>query len=151
MKELELQSMVVNLVKSRGGYAHKRSHKFLAGIADLLIKIPEHPAFIVEVKQRLLDASRIQTPILNDVTALQKKDLRDAQAAGMNAAVMSFLQTKSGMRSLYVGTFMVDDLDKAGYAVDTGQYAFIGSPMSRDIRERLLWAQLLEVAQWHRN
>ena len=46
-----LQDRIIDSVKKQGGCAEKTNGAFKKGIADLIIKLPEYPAMIVEVKQ----------------------------------------------------------------------------------------------------
>lgn len=106
MNELGLQKFVCDVVNDAGGYALKRNNRFMVGIVDLLVKLPSKPGYfrdglqacppagILEVKQRLYPSS--DRRFLLDVTAPQKNDLRRADAAGMPAGVISFLQRGSG-------------------------------------------------------
>ena len=39
MKELDLQTKIIDWVKDEGGYGRKLSHRFLVGIPDLLLRL----------------------------------------------------------------------------------------------------------------
>lgn len=145
MKETDLQLTIVDIVNDRGGYARKLSHRFLVGISDLLIKLPEYPAIKVEVKQRIALGGGEREFVLTDLTRLQKDDLMTAQAAGMNSAVFSFLQTRDGIRTLYGAAFMIKTLFRDDYRINVAQHVFMGKPEEREER---IWQELRKVAQW---
>ena len=95
MKELELQSMIIDAVIDKGkGHAYKASSRFLVGVADVLIKLPQWSAGFLEVKQR--DWPATDARFLLDVTHAQQIFLRRFNAAGMPCGVASFLQMGTG-------------------------------------------------------
>jgi hypothetical protein len=90
MLETDLQSAVVKSVITAGGSAHKLSNRFITGVADLLIKIPEFEAFCLEVK-----FGRYTPPLrVKDVSVPLKtpqwRFLRNYWRAGMPTGVLSF-------------------------------------------------------------
>jgi hypothetical protein len=86
--------MIVNAVDGVKGRAHKMSNRFLVGVADLLVKLPEWPAGFLEVKQR--DYPTTDARFTCDVTKPQQTFLRGFDAAGMPCGVASFLQDSYG-------------------------------------------------------
>jgi hypothetical protein len=88
--ELKLQKDVCQLIEAHDGFARKLSHRFVIGVADLLIKLPDHPAALLEVKRNRYPA-KAKTIVL-DVTKQQRRFLWSAHCAGMSAGVLSFLQ-----------------------------------------------------------
>lgn len=95
MLETKLQKFLVDEVRDSGGFAHKMSNRFLIGVPDLLIKLPNSPATFLETKQHTFN-NRDAAPakFWLRVTPLQAKFLRDANAAGVPGLVGSFVQFK---------------------------------------------------------
>src|SRR6185312_12383623 len=50
MNELGIQRLLVEACITQGGFAHKMSNRFLVGVPDLFVKMPDWPTTIVEVK-----------------------------------------------------------------------------------------------------
>ena len=89
MKEVDLQTKIVDAVEAHKGAATKLSHKFLIGVVDLIIKLPGYPAALMEVK---LDPYPKRFGVARpDVTRLQEEFLLKYARAGMQTGVMSFL------------------------------------------------------------
>lgn len=108
--ELHYQSLVVKAVKLDGGFAFKSSNRFLAGVADLYVKLPNHPAAYWEVK---LDAwPKKATTIKLDLTPLQKKFLHDNQAAGGSSGVIGFAKNE---HRLMMTTLTLDAAEGINY------------------------------------
>lgn len=114
--ELQMQKETVDAVRTVGGFAHKMSNRFLIGVADLLIKLPqtEHPAMVLEVKINKLPL-KTKTITLN-VSPLQERYLCDAAAAGMPAGVLSFV--KGPNRMLMVSMMNIADAFAVDYKVN---------------------------------
>jgi len=90
MNELSLQNRVVKVVRaSRGGAAHKMSHRFLVGVPDLMVKVPKYPAMLLEVKKD--ERPKMKQTVTLDVTVPQKRFLLQWAGAGVMCGVMSFL------------------------------------------------------------
>jgi hypothetical protein len=88
--ETELQSITVKSIKAAGGCAHKLSNRFLTGVADLLVKLPEMPTALLEVKfNRYAVPLRIVHTAV-EITVPQFRFLRDFHLAGMPTGVLSF-------------------------------------------------------------
>lgn len=107
MNELALQKLMCDAVNDAGGYAVKRNNRFMVGIVDLLVKLPQQrsvnfassvkdnpPAGILEVKQRQWPKS--DAPFELDLTHMQMRDLQRAHDAGMPTGIASFLCDGSG-------------------------------------------------------
>jgi hypothetical protein len=87
--------MIIDAVIDKGhGHAYKASSRFLVGVADVLVKLPQWPAGFLEVKQR--DWPATDARFLLDITHAQQIFLRRFNAAGMPTGVASFLQMGSG-------------------------------------------------------
>jgi len=86
MSELKLQKWIMDRVKENGGQAIKMSNKFIAGVPDLLIKMPGYPAIISEVKVGKYLKS-VDTWYW-EPTKLQLDFLRDWRSAGMVTCIM---------------------------------------------------------------
>ncbi len=105
--ELSMQALIVDAVNASGGFARKLSNMYLVGVADLLVKLPDYPAGVLEVKQRDLPKDKNLTWKL-DVTGPQTRFLRDAHAAGMPAGVASFMHRRGSgplERRLHLGVW----------------------------------------------
>lgn len=87
MKEVDIQRELVKEARSLGGYAHKLTNAFTIGIPDLLIKLPMHPAALVEAKVEHWPKTD-KGHIAIDPTPQQLKHLRDAHTAGMVAGMV---------------------------------------------------------------
>lgn len=81
MMEVEFQRNICNAARAEGGYAHKRSNRFMVGIVDLLIKMPAAPAAIIECKMVTIPKQH-NTVIHIDMTKLQRADLKEFRRAG---------------------------------------------------------------------
>jgi len=136
MKETAIQAIVCDVVNEAGGFAMKMDNAFVGGVADLLIKLPNYRQFkgwrgrgdaasFLEVKQRVRPRTGNATFSL-DVTHLQDKFLRRADAAGIPCGVASFMQegTGSGLKLwLHVMTWRV-----ASYEDGVGAKAYTTCP-----------------------
>jgi hypothetical protein len=111
MKEIELQTDIINAVRQHGGAAHKLSHRFSVGVVDLLAKPPYEPARLIEVKLNERPA-RLDTPITLDITRPQVEFLQDYYNSGMIAGVLSLVfDRKKGKRLMWGRTFPVVNID----------------------------------------
>lgn len=84
MKELDIQRHLYEQVRKEGGYGHKMSHQFLAGVPDLLLIHPDLGTWVVEVK--FLSLPKGYVPI--GTTKLQEEHLRRINEAGGKACVI---------------------------------------------------------------
>lgn len=75
MRELAFQSEIVADVRAAGGYAKKLSHRMLAGVPDILVKLPNYPAALIECKAVPWPKME-KTPLNIETTALQKRELQ---------------------------------------------------------------------------
>lgn len=116
MKELDCQKLIVDAVREHGGMAHKMAHRFLVGVADLLVKLPGYPAAIIEVKLEQLRTGGKTTLITPDVTVLQDKFIKNYYNAGMTAGVASFIEyDRKGIRRLAMKVFSLDPKHESHY------------------------------------
>lgn len=126
MIETECQQLIVSAVKYSGGNALKLNNRFLVGVVDLLVKLPtgnkprpgfldgyeSRPAFWLEAKLVHLAPKTLETNHnwKLDVTKKQKQYLRDWEAAGMEAGVVSFIQVKGqNVNSLRMALYWLED------------------------------------------
>lgn len=79
--ETALQSDLIAAARAEGGYGQKLSNRFVSGIPDLLLQLPGMCTRIVECKCAVLPV-KLTTPIKLELTALQRRTLRDMRAAG---------------------------------------------------------------------
>lgn len=94
MKETEYQKVVVDAVRGAHGWGIKMSNRFLVGIPDLLIQMPTYPTTMLEAKYNAWPL-RPDTTIKPGVTALQAKNLKEADRAGMLTGVICFARSQS--------------------------------------------------------
>ena len=52
--ELYFQKKLIDAAEKLGGYGFKMSNRFLVGVVDLLIQLPNCPTLLLEVKQKAL-------------------------------------------------------------------------------------------------
>jgi hypothetical protein len=135
MLEIDCQKLVVDVVRARGGGATKLSNRFLVGIADLLIKIPEQEVLLAEAK--LARFKRIPLPdhvFRLDVTVPQKAFLRAFRAAGARCGVLSFVEISGrGRLGLYLAWLGLDRLDaQVYYQTEMRHHQFIGETGARE-------------------
>ena len=113
MIETEMQKLLIDAAKSVGGQGLKLNNRFLVGVVDLLIKIPDRQPFWLEAKK--IDLSQLTVDTTNhiwtlDVTQRQKAHLRDWTAAGMLCGVASFVQIKGqGVKGLQLCLYTYAD------------------------------------------
>lgn len=128
MKEVDHQDFVIKTVREAGGAANKLSNRFLSGIPDLLIKLPYHPAMLLEAKLAKFAAT---TSVLHqfklDVTPLQFKTLKDYSDAGMCCGVLSFVAHGKGAHNLRHHIFGLDSVQGTGHIVNGYIVVMIGN------------------------
>src|ERR1700679_2322586 len=99
MIETECQSLVVAAVKEVGGQALKLNNRFLVGVVDLFLKLPDTQPMWLEAKLHKFSASTIARGYhIADIgcTHKQKQWLRDWGYAGMLTGVVSFVMEQGG-------------------------------------------------------
>lgn len=124
MNELGMQALIVDAVNGAGGFARKLSNRFLVGVVDLLVKLPDYPAGVLEVKQRDLPKNTELAWKL-DVTGPQVRFLRDAHAAGMPAGVASFMHRRGSgplERRLHLGVWTYGAMVVDGWTARYGAH-----------------------------
>jgi hypothetical protein len=111
MKEIELQTDIINAVRERGGAGHKLSHRFSVGVVDLLVKMPGDQPKLIEVKLNERPA-RDDTPITLDITVPQINFLKDYFNAGMITGILSLIyDRKKGKKLMWGRVFRAIDID----------------------------------------
>ena len=95
MLEVELQSRLIDAAKDAGGFGKKLSSKFLVGVSDLLIQLPNFPTVLIECK---CDHAPVNESTLVRVSTspLQRKFLGDFSSAGGVGGVCLFVANKKG-------------------------------------------------------
>lgn len=93
--EVVYQKYMIDGVDEMGGYGLKMSNAFLAGVPDMLLKLPAwgQPQ-IWEAKKETyqwIKVGGLPQPILINTTPLQKKTLRDMRKSGIQVAVIVIL------------------------------------------------------------
>jgi len=112
MIETECQKLVTDAVEEARGEGLKLNNRFLVGVVDLLVKLPDCPPMWLEAKLAKF-SDKIKPTHRWDVgcTAKQKEFLRDWHRAGMLTGVVSFVQTTGGnMRSLRMALYSYSDM-----------------------------------------
>lgn len=145
MIETECQQLIVQAVREAGGVALKLNNRFLVGVVDLLIKLPEAQPFWLEAKFIRLAQKTIENAdhVWDlDVTAKQKEFLDDWAHAGMLTGVVSFLEVKgkmSGVRGLQMALYTFEDCESRGYRAHVADHQWIGDHGDRmlNIADRL--------------
>jgi DNA-binding sugar fermentation-stimulating protein len=143
IKETQLQHDVIKAVREIGGAANKLSNRFLVGVSDLLVKISNEDAMLIEVKKNVYSAE-FRDAVTLDVTTKQLAFLNEYARAGMRCGVLSFLvKMKRGKRVMSAAMF--DVMSKAWFrdkkmTVGTGNYTLLrkGDEYYASIRELLL-------------
>lgn len=148
MIETEVQKLVIDAVRTAGGAAHKLSHRFNVGVADLLVKLNDEykpsglrghdstryfPAMLLEAKLDKIKnvADKPNHPIVPDVTVPQHSFLTAYAKAGMVCGVMSFIEDRRGRRGLWLQIVDVPWF-KVGTALRLGDYTPCGGHQDRD-------------------
>jgi hypothetical protein len=91
--ELKYQKELVNATRAAGGYGIKMNNRFLAGVPDLLLKLPQWACtYYVEVKHE--DFKCVPTNLRIKLTELQRLEIKKMQAAGMQAGWAVFVTEK---------------------------------------------------------
>lgn len=142
MRELEWQRETIKVARAHGGFGWKLAAKFLIGVPDLLIKLPNRPAALIEVKwQRVIKAERVRLA----VTVPQRNFLAGFEGAGGASFVMSFLTKGTdigiGMWAMSDKSPVYDPLtDKVVYSALTAEHRW---SKLRD-RAEAIWQTLEE-------
>lgn len=137
MSELQRQTDVITVVKDMGGHAYKSSNAWLVGVCDLVVKVPYKPVAFLEAK--LNDAPKRSAFFRLGLTSIQEKFLRDMDAAGAYAGVISFVQGPGKRdKSVRIIPFGQLERDFAGKHVidDWGNYKY-GTNWKDEIRRAL--------------
>lgn len=126
MNELEVQTKIRRAVEDAGGAAHKLSTPFKVGISDLLVKLTNCPAALLEVKlAKYGKAVRPDHLVKLDVTHNQDKFLERFAAAGMTCGVVSSLQIG---RKLLLCCLELDAIRAVSYTVPVSAHVFAAFP-----------------------
>lgn len=100
MNELKCQGLAVAAVNKAGGFAYKMSHRFLVGVVDLFVKLPDCNAMMIEAKfHRLSPKAHDDVTWDLGVTAPQRRFLERAHKAGITTGVVSFLYIGRSLHS----------------------------------------------------
>jgi hypothetical protein len=91
--ELQFQDDIIKAVRKEfpEAYAIKNSHRFLAGIPDLLIHTEDYGAYAIEIK--LASMTRKGT-IKVDTKGIQRATMKAMQRSGMKVAVWTLVQNR---------------------------------------------------------
>lgn len=142
VKETDLQSFIVKTVEERGGAAVKLSNRFLVGVPDLLVKLPDRDRSpcLIEVKLQQIGATTPPTfAFIPDLTKKQDDFLRRFRNAGMHTFLLSFVERgRGGVRAVSVALFKLDDVVQSCYRrgdkVIVERHVLLGKD-----REETLW------------
>lgn len=143
MKEIDVQSLILDSVKQSVGAGHKLSNRFMIGVSDLLIKLPLIPAALIEVKLQQIGASTSDShEFALDVTVLQQDFLQKYFDAGMWTGVFSFVERgRKGVRGLSMALFELDAIKLRGYRVAVADHI---APAPHPNRESSIAAYLMK-------
>lgn len=134
MNELDCQKLVVDAVKEAGGQALKLQNRFLVGVVDLLVKLPDcHPMWL-EAKKIDLSAKTVNHAWDVGCTKKQKDFLSDWHYAGMWTGVASFVQTsgvREPIRSVRMAVYEYELLSKGAYSRPPSE----GPPLDWHVRQ----------------
>lgn len=89
--EIKLQKDVCDAITAAGNAAQPLNNRFIKGIPDLLIKLFEYEAMLLECKLNRFD--KVQGVIDIDLQPLQYRTLRHWHDRGMHVGVLSFVHT----------------------------------------------------------
>lgn len=95
MNELDAQRLVIESVHSHGGFAVKLSHRFMVGVSDLLVQIPDLPTGLWEVKMD--DLPKQNDYVQLKPTAKQVRFLEKFKKAGGHSGLISFVRTRNSL------------------------------------------------------
>ena len=87
MKEIDVQREMIEACFDLNGTGNKLSNRFLTGVCDLLLKLPDWSAALIEVK--ITEAPKVAASIPVTLTMPQLRFLRKYSHAGMIAGVAS--------------------------------------------------------------
>lgn len=126
-----MQSLVIDAAESVGGAGLKLSNRFLVGVVDLMIKLPNYPVMILEVKRR--DYVKTGTGyFVLEVTEPQKKFLRKWWAAGAITGVLSFTQKKGkGVTSLSLAAYTLPQMEGSAWGAHWVDHTPLGDKAQR--------------------
>lgn len=91
MREVDAQLELARACREAGGAGTKLSNRFLIGVADLLLKLPDRPPALIEAK--MADVV-IGKAVWVEPTTIQLRWLNDWKRAGMTTGVMSCVTRK---------------------------------------------------------
>lgn len=121
MNEREFQRCLVQESERAGGYAFKMSNRFMVGVPDLFIKIPDFPVVLLECKMgrpvRNVHYPSSRFTSSTGVTAQQARHLKRAQQAGVAAGWAVCVPGESGNCKIYVSVDVsgaLGDVDAKG-------------------------------------
>lgn len=118
MLENSLSKDFADVVNNAEGFALRIAHRFIIGVADMIVKMPGFPAAFLEAKSDHLPVKlRFVTLALSP---LQFRFLKSGFAAGMTAnGVISFCQRD---KDFGISILSITRFDKPVIAVPVGEY-----------------------------
>jgi len=105
MIETECQKLVIKAVEEIGGAGLMLNNRFRAGVADMMVKLPDAPVQIFEAKRTVLSAPNIDALFSEKfqdrrfglaVTKLQDDFLKEWEYAQVHVGILSFLLPQGG-------------------------------------------------------
>lgn len=108
MREVDAQLELIKAVRAAGGEGTKLSNRFLIGVADLLLKLPDQPPALIEAKMADIVTT---TTIEVEPTSLQLRWLNDWKRVGMITGVMSCVTRKREFGVCFLPISEWDDHD----------------------------------------
>lgn len=140
-KETQFQKDLIDEAARQGGYGIKMSNKFLAGVPDLLIKMPAWPSAVLVEMKKNAEVSKNAPRVLVGITALQMDHLRRANAAGIPSYVMSIMSLRGFPSTFFVAVCRIlDQSAESGYTIPIQTY----SPMPARTTKSSFMLQMLD-------
>lgn len=141
MNELNFQKELIDAVEGYAGAGHKMSHRFLVGVADLLIKLPRYPAVLIESKHSKLGPNSKVVRV--EPTALQFKFLRYFRKAGMLTSIMSTIDQNKMFGVTVLSLDVWDNGNGADPSVSLLTSDYVWCPMKPDERKAHMLNELI--------
>lgn len=129
MNELQFQTALCKEIRTKGGFAMKMSHGFLAGVPDLFVSIPAVGNGFLECK--LAEIPKKKPTVRVDVTPLQVDYLRRIRSAGtVTGLAVALVDDKKKLKR--VGFFTVDYLIEHNNQVELARFKEVASKRAMD-------------------
>ena len=112
MKEINFQSHLITAAKSAGGYGLKMANAYMAGIPDLMIKLPAYSVTIIECKIIRVKEIKMGRSYANQITPIQATILGDMEEAGIVVGLVVLIEEKSNFKDKIIRVLRNYNIDK---------------------------------------